>query len=135
MSASKIAPFDRPAPGGWLSRPDEYDALAWWRFDRPIRSMSDMHDLAKWAKRHRKMLVFAEGIGGGKLVFDLRNPMDPVSELMMAFLAFAAQVESQSISDRATGATAAIRGMPLRWRGARPPYGYFPSQGEGDHFK
>ncbi|MFJ5846793.1 MULTISPECIES: recombinase family protein [unclassified Streptomyces] len=128
VSASKVAPFDRPALGQWLARPDDYDVLVWWRFDRAIRSMSDMHDLAKWAKQHRKMLVFAEGIGGGKLVFDFRNPMDPTSELMMMMLAFAAQVESQSITDRVTGAMAAIRKMPLRWRGGgRPSYGYMPA--------
>ncbi|MFJ9161234.1 recombinase family protein [Streptomyces griseoviridis] len=133
VSASKIAPFDRPALGSWLARPDEYDVLVWWRFDRAIRSMSDMHDLAKWAKQHRKMLVFAEGIGGGKLVFDFRNPMDPTSELMMMMLAFAAQVESQSITDRVTGAMAAIRKMPLRWRGSRPPYGYMPAPMPKEH--
>ncbi|MGW8884731.1 recombinase family protein [Streptomyces sp. NPDC055749] len=134
VSASKIAPFDRPALGSWLARPDEYDALVWWRFDRAIRSMSDMHDLAKWAKAHRKMLVFAEGIGGGKLVFDFRNPMDPTSELMMMMLAFAAQVESQSITDRVTGAMAAMRRMPLRWRGGgRPPYGYMPAPMPKEH--
>ncbi|MFF1698509.1 recombinase family protein [Streptomyces sp. NPDC058257] len=65
VSASKIGPFDRPQLGGWLARPNEFDALVWWRFDRAIRSMSDMHELAKWAKQHRKMLVFAEGMGGG----------------------------------------------------------------------
>ncbi len=134
VSASKIAPFDRPALGQWLARPDDYDALVWWRFDRAIRSMSDMHDLAKWAKQHRKMLVFAEGIGGGKLVFDFRDPMDPTSELMMMMLAFAAQVESQSITDRVTGAMAAIRKMVLRWRGGgRPPYGYMPAPMPKEH--
>lgn len=134
VSASKVAPFDRPALGGWLSRPDEYDALVWWRFDRAIRSMSDMHDLAKWAKAHRKMLVFAEGIGGGKLVFDFRNPMDPMAEFQMMMLAFAAQVEAQSIKDRVTGAMAAMRRMPLRWRGGgRPPYGYMPAPMPKEH--
>ncbi|MFJ1895920.1 recombinase family protein [Streptomyces sp. NPDC088115] len=134
VSASKVAPFDRPALGQWLARPDDYDVLVWWRFDRAIRSMSDMHDLAKWAKQHRKMLVFAEGIGGGKLVFDFRNPMDPTSELMMMMLAFAAQVESQSITDRVTGAMAAIRKMPLRWRGGgRPSYGYMPAPMPKEH--
>ncbi|MWA14276.1 recombinase family protein [Streptomyces sp. BA2] len=134
VSASKVAPFDCPALGGWLSRPDEYDALVWWRFDRAIRSMSDMHDLAKWAKAHRKMLVFAEGIGGGKLVFDFRNPMDPMAEFQMMMLAFAAQVEAQSIKDRVTGAMAAMRRMPLRWRGGgRPPYGYMPAPMPKEH--
>ncbi len=80
VSASTFGPFERPELGGWLNRPDEYDALVWWRFDRAIRSMAHMHELAKWAREHRKMLVFAEGIGGGKLVFDFRNPMDPMAE-------------------------------------------------------
>ncbi|WP_073880162.1 recombinase family protein [Streptomyces sp. CB00316] len=128
VSASTFGPFDRPELGGWLNRPDEYDALVWWRFDRAIRSMAHMHELAKWARDHRKMLVFAEGIGGGKLVFDFRNPVDPMAEFQMMMLAFAAQVESQSIKDRVTGAMAAIRRMPLRWRGGgRPPYGYMPA--------
>ncbi|MEU7584419.1 recombinase family protein [Streptomyces sp. NPDC041068] len=134
VSASAFGPFDRPQLGGWLARPDDFDALVWWRFDRAIRSMAHMHELAKWAKEHRKMLVFAEGIGGGRLVFDFRNPMDPMSELMMLMLAFAAQVESQSIKDRVLGAMAAIRKMPLRWRGGgRPPYGYMPAPMPAEH--
>ncbi|MFD9629778.1 recombinase family protein [Streptomyces violascens] len=134
VSASKVGPFERPQLGEWLKRPDDFDALVWWRFDRAIRSMGDMHELAKWAKTHRKMLVFAEGIGGGRLVFDFRNPMDPMSELMMLMLAFAAQVESQSISDRVTGAQAAMRKMALRWRGGgQPPYGYVPAPMPAEH--
>ncbi|KOT56242.1 MULTISPECIES: recombinase family protein [Streptomyces] len=133
VSASTFSPFDRPQLGGWLARPDEFDALVWWRFDRAIRSMAHMHELAKWARDHRKMLVFAEGIGGGRLVFDFRNPMDPMGELMMLMLAFAAQVEAQSIKDRVTGAMAAIRKMPLRWRGSRPPYGYMPAPMPKEH--
>ncbi|MFI1931174.1 recombinase family protein [Streptomyces sp. NPDC020330] len=134
VSASTFGPFERPELGGWLNRPDEYDALVWWRFDRAIRSMAHMHELAKWAREHRKMLVFAEGIGGGKLVFDFRNPMDPMAEFQMMMLAFAAQVESQSIKDRVTGAMAAIRRMPLRWRGGgRPPYGYMPAAMPKEH--
>ncbi|MEV4433312.1 recombinase family protein [Streptomyces sp. NPDC049585] len=135
VSASKIGPFDRPQLGGWLARPEDFDALVWWRFDRAIRSMADMHELAKWARAHRKMLVFAEGIGGGRLVFDFRNPMDPTSELMMMMmLAFAAQVETQSISDRVAGAQAAMRRMELRWRGGgRPPYGYLPAPMPKEH--
>lgn len=134
VSASKTGPFDRPQLGRWLSNPDSFDALVWWRFDRAIRSMAHMHELAKWAREHRKVLVFAEGIGGGRLVFDFRNPMDPMAELQMLMLAFAAQVESQSISDRVTGAMAAMRKMPLRWRGGgRPPYGYMPAPMPKEH--
>lgn len=124
VSASRFGPFDRPQLGKWLADPDAYDALVWWRFDRAIRSMAHMHELARWAREHRKMLVFAEGIGGGRLVFDFRNPMDPMGELMMLMLAFAAQVEAQSISDRVSGAHAAMRTMALRWAGGAVPYGY-----------
>ncbi|MEH0424140.1 recombinase family protein [Streptomyces sp. B21-083] len=124
MSASAFGPFDRPQFGEWLARPDEYDALVWWCFDRAPRSMVHMHELAAWARGHRKMLVFAEGIGGGRLVFDFRNPMDPMSELMMLMLAFAAQVESQSTRDQVSGAPTAMRTMQLRWAGDAIPYGY-----------
>ncbi|MEV6079630.1 recombinase family protein [Streptomyces sp. NPDC052069] len=134
VSASKISPFDRPQLGQWLAKPDEFDALVFWRFDRAIRSMADMHDLAKWAKEHRKMLVFAEGVGGGRMEFDFRNPVSVTAELMMMLFAFAAQVEAQSITDRVTGAMAAIRRMPLRWRGGgRPPYGYMPAPMPAEH--
>jgi DNA invertase Pin-like site-specific DNA recombinase len=134
VSASKTSPFERPQLGEWLRRPEEYDALVWWRFDRAIRSMADMYELAKWARTHRKLLVFAEGIGGGStLTFDFRNPLDPIAELMMVFFAFAAQVEAMSIRDRVMGAQAAIRKMPLRWRGSRPPYGYTPEPMPKEH--
>ncbi|WHM36994.1 recombinase family protein [Streptomyces sp. BPTC-684] len=135
VSASKVGPFERPQLGAWLKRPDDFDALVFWRFDRAIRSMGDMHELAKWARKHRKMIVFAEGLGGtGRLVFDFRNPMDPMSELMMMMFAFAAQVETQSTSDRVTGAQAAMRKMPLRWRGGgQPAYGYLPAPMPAEH--
>ncbi|MBH1936512.1 recombinase family protein [Streptomyces sp. AV19] len=134
VSASKTSPFDRPQLGMWLSLPDTFDALVFWRFDRAIRSMADMHELAKWARAHRKILVFAEGVGGGRLVFDFRNPMDPMAELQMVMLAFAAQVEAQNIKERVTGAQAAMRTMALRWRGGgQAPYGYMPAPMPAKH--
>lgn len=137
MSASKVGPFERPQLGMWLKQPDTFDALVFWQFDRAIRSVQDMHELAKWARKHGKMIVFAEGLGGtGRLVFDFRfrNPMDPMSELMMMMFAFAAQVETQSTSDRVTGAQAAMRKMPLRWRGGgKTAYGYLPAPMPAEH--
>ncbi|MCD9196216.1 recombinase family protein [Streptomyces albireticuli] len=130
VSASKTTPFERPELGAWLRRPDEFDALVFWRFDRAVRSMDDMHELAKWARDHRKVIVFAEG-PGGRLVLDFRNPLDPMSSLMVTLFAFAAQMEAQAIKERVLGAQAAMRVMPLRWRGSRPPYGYMPVELEG----
>ncbi|MFE2701753.1 recombinase family protein [Streptomyces mirabilis] len=130
VSASKTTPFERPELGSWLRRPDDFDALVFWRFDRAVRSMDDMHELAKWARENKKMIVFAEG-PGGRLVLDFRNPLDPMAQLMVTLFAFAAQMEAQAIRERVTSAQAAMRVMPLRWRGSRPPYGYMPAPLEG----
>jgi DNA invertase Pin-like site-specific DNA recombinase len=130
VSASKTTPFERPELGSWLRRPDDFDALVFWRFDRAVRSMEDMHNLAAWAREHRKMIAFAEG-PGGRLVLDFRNPLDPMAQLMVTLFAFAAQMEAQAIRERVTSAQAAMRVMPLRWRGSRPPYGYMPAPLEG----
>ncbi|MCX5349177.1 recombinase family protein [Streptomyces mirabilis] len=130
VSASKTTPFERPELGAWLQRPDDFDALIFWRFDRAVRSMDDMHELAKWARENRKMIVLAEG-PGGRLVLDFRNPLDPMAQLMVTLFAFAAQMEAQAIRERVTSAQAAMRVMPLRWRGSRPPYGYMPAELEG----
>jgi DNA invertase Pin-like site-specific DNA recombinase len=130
VSASKTTPFERPELGAWLARPDEFDALVFWRFDRAVRSMDDMHALSLWAREHRKMIVIAEG-PGGRLVLDFRNPLDPMAQLMVTLFAFAAQFEAQAIRERVLSAQAAMRVMPLRWRGSRPPYGYMPAPLEG----
>ncbi|MET7843993.1 recombinase family protein [Streptomyces sp. NPDC005356] len=130
VSASKTTPFERPELGEWLRRPDDFDVLVFWRFDRAVRSMEDMHELAKWARQYRKMIVFAEG-PGGQLKLDFSNPLDPISQLMITMFAFAAQMEAQSIRERVIGAQAAMRVMPLRWKGSRAAYGYMPAPLEG----
>ncbi|MFE9335257.1 recombinase family protein [Streptomyces sp. NPDC007063] len=131
VSASKVHPFERPELSRWIASPDEWDAMVWWRFDRLIRSMADMHDVAKWCADHKKVLIFAEG-PSGKLVLDFRNPLDPITSLLLMVFAFAAQMEAQSIQERVTSAQSALRHMPLRWRGGgRPPYGYRPEEIEG----
>ncbi|MFH8715166.1 recombinase family protein [Streptomyces zaomyceticus] len=127
VSASRTTPFERPELGVWLSKPEEFDALLCWRFDRLVRSMDDIHELSKWARDHRKMIIFAEG-PGGRLVLDFRNPLDPMAQLMVTVFAFAAQMEAQAIRERVQGAQAAMRTMQLRWRGSRPPYGYEPKE-------
>jgi DNA invertase Pin-like site-specific DNA recombinase len=122
VSAVKMAPPDRPGLGPWLQRPGEYDAIAWWRLDRAVRSMGDMADLARWAKKHRKRLIFAEGPGGGRLELDMTSPM---SELILMILAFAAQMEGQAIQERVSGTTEYLRSVG-RWSGGRVPFGRQP---------
>ncbi|MFB7470100.1 recombinase family protein [Kitasatospora sp. NPDC056184] len=124
VSASKTAPWERPELAYWLARPDEWDVMVWWRFDRAVRSQQDMHNLAEWASTHRKMIIFAEGVGGGMQTFDFRNPLDPITRMMLNQFAFAAEMEAWSIKERVMGAQAAMRKMPFRFKGGRPSYGY-----------
>ncbi|MEW1551345.1 recombinase family protein [Streptomyces tsukubensis] len=122
VSAAKVAPENRPGLGPWLKRPEEFDAIAWWRLDRAVRSMRDMAWLAGWARDHKKRLIFAEGPGGGRLELDMTSPM---SELILMILAFAAQMEVQAIEERTQGAAAYLRGVG-RWGGGRVPFGRIP---------
>lgn len=122
ISAAKVAPPDRPGLGAWLTRPDEYDAIAWARLDRAVRSMRDMAWLAGWARDNGKRLIFAEGPGGGRLELDMTSPM---SELILMILAFAAQMEVQAIQERTQGAAEYLRSVG-RWGGGRIPFGRMP---------
>lgn len=123
VSASKVEPFERPELGPWLTeRYQEYDAIIWWRMDRAFRSMRDLHTTATWAKKHRKVLIFASGPGGAPMDLDMSSP---VAELIATILAFAAQMESQAIIERTTSSNAYLR-RNGRWAGGTYPYGYLP---------
>lgn len=122
VSATKTTPFDRPSLGKWLNeRADEFDAVIWPKQDRAVRSMADMAELTKWAKQTKKVLVFAEGPGGGPVEFDLASSI--VSELILMIFAFAAQIEAQSISERTSDARRFMRAKG-RYPGGSVPFGY-----------
>ncbi|MGW1549037.1 recombinase family protein [Streptomyces sp. NPDC002346] len=124
VSALKTTPWEREELSYWLDRPDEWDVMVWQRMDRAVRSMADMADLGRYAKKHGKRLVFASGPGGDKLELDFSSPM---SELIMLILAFAAQLEGQTIMERNQGAAAHLQSMG-RWPGGVVPYGYKPGR-------
>lgn len=123
VSASKVSPFDRPKLGPWLTDPvliNKYDVIVWWRLDRAVRSMRDLHALAGFAKDHNKKLMFTEGPGGGALEFDMSTPL---SALIMTVLAFAAEMEAQAIKERVQSSHDYLATQP-RWASGAPPYGY-----------
>ncbi|MFB7823899.1 recombinase family protein [Streptomyces hydrogenans] len=124
VSALKTTPWDREELSYWLDRPDEWDVMIWQRMDRAVRSMADMADLGRYAKQHRKRLIFASGPGGDRLELDFSSPM---SELIMLILAFAAQLEGQTIMERNKGAAAHLQSLG-RWSGGKVPYGYKPGR-------
>ncbi|MFD4700922.1 recombinase family protein [Streptomyces niveus] len=121
-SALKTTPWEREELSYWLNRPDEWDVMIWQRMDRAVRSMADMADLGRYAKKHVKRLIFASGPGGDRLELDFTSPM---SELIMLILAFAAQLEGQTIMERNQGTAAHLQSMG-RWTGGPVPYGFEP---------
>ncbi|MEU8213996.1 recombinase family protein [Micromonospora sp. NPDC049044] len=129
VSAGTTSPFDRPSLGPWLTDPElitSYDAIAWSKLDRAIRNMMDLNDLAKFAITHKKLLIFCTGPGGGALTFDFRR-RDPVNNIILQFLAFAAELEWISISDRNKNTSDFLRSAG-RYRGGPIPYGYMKTK-------
>ncbi|MFI8084383.1 recombinase family protein [Kitasatospora sp. NPDC086009] len=122
VSALKTTPWEREELSAWLNQPDAWDAMIWQRMDRAVRSMADMADLGRYAKKHGKRLIFASGPGGERLELDFSSPM---SELIMLILAFAAQLEGQTIMERNQGAAAHLQSLG-RWPGGVVPYGWTP---------
>jgi site-specific DNA recombinase len=121
VSGYKKAPWERPEIGGWLGqRAAEFDIVAWARLDRAVRRMADMSRLAEWAKQHQKTLAFCSG-PGGTLVLDMSS--GPVAELIAMVLAFAAELEAQSIQERVTDSRAYLRQV-ARFAGGWVPFGY-----------
>jgi DNA invertase Pin-like site-specific DNA recombinase len=118
VSASTVPPFERPNLGPWLAEPGchEWDALVFWRADRAVRSMADMFALTRWAQEHQKVIVFVSGpFGGDPLTLDMRHTRtDPHVNLILAIIAFAAEVETQAIKERVNNARAFL--LPTdRW--------------------
>ncbi len=120
VSALKTTPWEREELSKWLDDPGSWDVMIWQRMDRAVRSMADMADLGRFAKKHRKRLIFASGPGGDMLELDFASPM---SELIMLILAFAAQLEGQTIMERNQGAAAHLKSLG-RWSGGPLPYGF-----------
>ncbi|KUN16502.1 hypothetical protein AQJ23_44685 [Streptomyces antibioticus] len=124
LSALKTTPWERPELAHWLEHPDDWDVIIWQRMDRAVRSMADMADLGRYAKKHKKRLIFASGPGGDMLELDFGSPM---SELITLILAFAAQMEGQTIMERNQGAAAHLESLG-RWGGGPVPYGWRPGR-------
>lgn len=119
ISASTVSPFKRPELGKWLAQPEKFDAVAWFRLDRAVRSMRDLHELARWATDHRKMLLFASGSGGANLTLDFRSgPLDPIQQVTLTMLAFASEMEAAAISERWKGTKSYLRSRGLYTGGA-----------------
>jgi DNA invertase Pin-like site-specific DNA recombinase len=127
-SAYKKSPFARPDLGDWLHyRISEFDKISWSAPDRAIRRMTDMSALSQGAKEHKKILHFCNG-PAGKMNLDLTRD-DPMTMLMLQIIAFAAEMETWNITQRALGSRAYLRQVG-RYAGGWTPFGYRPKERE-----
>ena len=134
-SAYKKSPFARPELGDWLEyRKSEFDLVVWASLDRAVRRMSDMSELARWARENNKILVFCSGPSGGALVLDMSSA-NPVAELIAQVLTFAAEMEAYNDRERVLSAREYLRQVG-RYAGGWTPFGYHPvSLGAGKGYE
>lgn len=138
VSASKFSPFHRPQLGEWLNtRSDEFDTIIFWRLDRAVRSMRDLHTLTSWARDNHKRVVFCEG-QAANFSFDFRGPVQKggssIDELLVMIIAWAAQMESEAISERVSSSHKYLR-QNGEWGGGVVPYGFVPEAKETRGFR
>lgn len=112
VSATKVAPFDRPSLAAWITRSDEWDVLIFWKLDRVVRSPADLWDMVRWCDEHGKSLVFVEDN------FDLSTEM---GRAMATIAAVFARMEAANMSARRIAANKELR-TTVRWTSSRPPY-------------
>lgn len=121
VSARRISPFERPALGPWLQRPESFDAVIWSHVDRAVRSVGHMSQLIAWGREHTITLVFGDPEETLPLTVTPQADGDTVRRAMD--LAYAAEQESRAISSRLTGAHDALRAAG-RYGGGLVPFGY-----------
>lgn len=114
VSASQKSPWERPELAAWLSKPEQWDSLMFWRLDRFVRKVSDFAEMIKWCQSHGKNLVSATE------TIDIRSPIGRViAYIVCAF----AEMEAEAVRDRVIGSHDYLR-RHGRWGGGLAPYGY-----------
>lgn len=121
VSARGSSPFERPALGPWLRRPETFDAVIWAHVDRAVRSVGHMSQLISWGCEHAVTLVF--GVPEEVLPLAITPQADGDTVRLAMDLAYAAEQESRAISSRLTGAHDALRAAG-RYGGGLVPFGY-----------
>ncbi|WP_433612850.1 recombinase family protein [Dactylosporangium sp. CA-139114] len=131
VSAAKVPPWDRPDLGPWLQRPDEWDALIFWKLDRLCRSVGDFATMVNWlqpdrgaAFQHHRL----PAIDKPKNLVSTTGEVDLSTNMgraMATIVAVFAELEASIIQERVNDARTEMYEQK-RWPGGRYPYGYQP---------
>ncbi len=92
MSANKVPPWKRPELGEWINnRAPEFDQILFWKLDRFVRRISDLHLMIEWCKEYGKVLAAD------------KDPIDLDSaygEMMVTMIAGMARIEAANTGVR-----------------------------------
>ena len=122
--SATVSPWERPELSPWLKdKSGQWDAIVWTKVDRAFRDIGDCADIARWAEKNHKIIVFTED----GIVLNFRDESDAFATMMAkAFLMIAsifAELELKRIQGRYKAAHAYLR-TTNRWATGRPPFGF-----------
>ncbi|MCD9874331.1 recombinase family protein [Streptomyces guryensis] len=116
VSATAVPPWKRPELSRWLDdRAPEFDVIVFWRLDRFVRRVGDLHQMIEWAERHG-----GKGLVSATEPFDLTSPTGKATATMIATFA---QMEAHAAAERVASSRAHLL-TSTRWGGSSPPFGY-----------
>ncbi|WP_432195278.1 recombinase family protein [Streptomyces sp. bgisy027] len=116
VSATAVPPWKRPGLSRWLDdRAPEFDVIVFWRLDRFVRRVSDLHQMITWAERHGE-----KGLVSATEPFDLTSA---TGKAMATMIATFAQMEAHAAAERVASSRAHLL-TSARWGGSSPPFGY-----------
>ncbi|MFF6984893.1 recombinase family protein [Streptomyces sp. NPDC010273] len=122
VSATKKAPWERKELGNWLNnRIPEFDLILFWKLDRFIRRISDLHEVIKWCERFGKNLLSLND------TLDLSSPM---AQAMVTFIAAVAEIEAANTKTRVSSHWEYTKQQD-QWRIGKPSYGYKTARVDG----
>lgn len=122
VSATKKSPFERKELGDWLkNRIPEFDLILFWKLDRFIRRITDLHEAITWCQKYDKNLVSLND------TLDLDSPM---AQAMVTFIAAVAEIEAANTKVRVTSLWEHTKGGD-EWRVGKPTYGYYVEKVDG----
>ncbi|MFF5726046.1 recombinase family protein [[Kitasatospora] papulosa] len=115
VSATKKAPWERKELGDWLNnRIPEFDIILFWKLDRFIRRISDLHEVIKWCEKFGKNLISLND------TLDLSSPM---AQAMVTFVAAVAEIEAANTKTRVSSHWEYTKQQD-QWRIGKPSFGY-----------
>ncbi|MGW2864244.1 recombinase family protein [Streptomyces sp. NPDC001205] len=115
QSATKIPPWKRKALGHWLhERAPEFDVILFWKLDRFIRQIYDLHLMIEWCQDFGKNMI-------SKIEeLDIKSTF---GQMMVTMIAGMARIEAENLGIRLTSLWQYAR-TTERWVVGNPVFGY-----------